>query len=37
MFVVEPSGIVTLEQASDFSDWHPPQQVGVMIDAHHVW
>ena len=31
------SAIVTLEQANDLAEQFPPEQVGVTIDAYHVW
>lgn len=37
MFAADRSAIVTLEQANDIAEQHPPEQVGVVIDAYHVW
>lgn len=37
MFAADRSAIVTLEQANDLAELHPPEQVGVVIDAYHVW
>lgn len=37
MFAADRSAIVTLEQANDLAEQHPPEQVGVVIDAYHVW
>ena len=31
------SAIVTLKQANDLAEQFPAQQVGVVIDAYHVW
>jgi sugar phosphate isomerase/epimerase len=37
IFAADRSAIVTLEQANDIAEQHPPEQVGVVIDAYHVW
>jgi sugar phosphate isomerase/epimerase len=37
MFAADRSAIVTLEQANDLAELHPLEQVGVVIDAYHVW
>ena len=37
MFAADRSAIVTLEQANDLAEQHPPGQVGVIVDAYHVW
>jgi sugar phosphate isomerase/epimerase len=37
MFAADRSAIVTLEQANDLAEKHPPERVGVVIDAYHVW
>jgi sugar phosphate isomerase/epimerase len=37
MFTADRSAIVTLEQANDLAELHPLEQVGVVIDAYHVW
>ncbi len=37
VFAADRSAIVTLEQANDLAMQHPPQSVGVVIDAYHVW
>jgi sugar phosphate isomerase/epimerase len=37
IFAADRSAIVTLEQANDIAEQHPPESVGVVIDAYHVW
>jgi sugar phosphate isomerase/epimerase len=37
MMVVERSVIVTLEQALDLAERFRPDEVGVVVDAYHVW
>jgi sugar phosphate isomerase/epimerase len=37
MFAADRSAIVTLKQANDLAEQHPPEQVGVVIDSYHVW
>src|SRR5690606_35995437 len=37
MYCADRSVIVTLAQALDLAEAFPPEQVGVMIDAFHVW
>ncbi|MDQ6772121.1 MAG: sugar phosphate isomerase/epimerase [Candidatus Dormibacteraeota bacterium] len=37
MFAADRSVIVTLAQANDLAERFPPGQVGVVVDAYHVW
>jgi sugar phosphate isomerase/epimerase len=37
MFAADRSATVAPEQANDLAEAHPPEQVGVMIDAYLVW
>jgi sugar phosphate isomerase/epimerase len=37
MFTANRSVITTLEQANTLADYFPPDTVGVVIDAYHVW
>ena len=37
MFAGDRSVIVTLAEASSLAERFPPEQVGVIIDAYHVW
>ena len=37
MAAADRSAIVTLEQANDLAEQFPPEQVGVIVDAYHVW
>lgn len=37
MFAAERSVIVTLDEAINLALRYPPEQVGVVVDAYHVW
>ena len=37
MFGADRSVIVTLAQALDIAERHPPEQVGVVVDTYNVW
>lgn len=37
MYVADRAVISTLDQATDLAAEHPPEQVGVVVDAYHQW
>jgi sugar phosphate isomerase/epimerase len=37
MYCADRSVINTLQEANDLADRFPPEQVGVVVDAYHVW
>jgi sugar phosphate isomerase/epimerase len=37
MFCSDRSVLSTLDQALELASTHPPEQVGVIVDAYHIW
>ena len=37
MFAADRSVVTTLAQAAAIAERHPPDRVGVLVDAYHVW
>lgn len=37
MYCADRSVISTLQEANDLAEQFPPEQVGVVVDAYHVW
>ena len=37
MFTADRSVVVTMDQALDMAELHPPDRVGVVVDTYHIW